>query len=85
MWRVVPFPPFIPTYKAADSGIYQVFECLDVCVKLFSLTYSLPFLKFCPKITPMDITIEIDNVVAHLVIPEHDRIYYILEGIDSHE
>ncbi|CAF4921995.1 unnamed protein product, partial [Rotaria sp. Silwood1] len=55
------------------------------CVKLFSLTYSLPFLKFCPKITPMDITIEIDNVVAHLVIPEHDRIYYILEGIDSHE
>ncbi|CAF3832720.1 unnamed protein product, partial [Rotaria sp. Silwood1] len=22
-------PPFIPTYKAADSGIYQVFECLD--------------------------------------------------------
>ncbi|CAF4971055.1 unnamed protein product, partial [Rotaria sp. Silwood1] len=58
---------------------------ISVCAKTFSLTYPLPFIEFCPKVTPMDITIDIQNVLARLVIPENSRMYYILEGIDSHK
>ncbi|CAF1000290.1 unnamed protein product, partial [Adineta steineri] len=57
---------------------------ISVCAKSFSLTYPIPFLDFCPKATPMDITIEVKDVLARLVIPESNRLYYILEGIDAH-
>ncbi|CAF5217003.1 unnamed protein product, partial [Rotaria magnacalcarata] len=33
----------------------------------------------------MDITIDVNDVLARLVIPESNRMYYILEGIDSHK
>ncbi|CAF1669939.1 unnamed protein product, partial [Adineta ricciae] len=58
---------------------------ISICAKSFSLTYPLPFLEFCPKATPMDITIEVHDVLARLIIPESNRLYYILEGIDAHK
>ncbi|CAF3280350.1 unnamed protein product [Rotaria socialis] len=58
---------------------------ISVCAKSFSLTYPLPFVEFCPTVTPMDITIDVNDVLARLVIPESNRMYYILEGIDSHK
>jgi hypothetical protein len=42
-------------------------------------------LEFCPKVTPMDLTIEVNDILARLVIPENNRMYYILEGIDAHK
>ena len=56
-----------------------------MCAKSFSLTYPLPFLEFCPKVTPMDINIEVKDVLARLVIPESNRLFYVLEGIDAHK
>ncbi|CAF1506567.1 unnamed protein product, partial [Rotaria sordida] len=58
---------------------------ISICAKSVSLTYPLPFLEFCPKVTPMDITIDVQDLLARLVIPENNRMFYILEGVDSHK
>ena len=33
----------------------------------------------------MDINIEVKDVLARLVIPESNRLFYVLEGIDAHK
>ncbi|CAF1275725.1 unnamed protein product [Adineta steineri] len=63
----------------------KLYNYISVCEKTFSLTYLIPFLKFCPNATPVDINIKIKDVLAYLVTPESNRLYYILEGIDAHK
>ena len=33
----------------------------------------------------MDLTIEVNDILARLVIPESNRMYHILEGNDAHK
>jgi hypothetical protein len=40
------------------------FDCfrqdyISVCAKTFLFIYPLPFIEFCPKFTPMNITVEV--------------------------
>ncbi|CAF4939869.1 unnamed protein product, partial [Rotaria socialis] len=38
-----------------------------------------------PKNTSMDLTVEVSDVLARLVIPRNNRMYYVIEGIDMHK
>ncbi|CAF1031213.1 unnamed protein product [Adineta ricciae] len=58
---------------------------VSLCAKSLVLTYPLPFLEFCPVSTPMDLNIEVNDVLARLVIPESNRMFYIVEGLDAHK
>ncbi|CAF1148960.1 unnamed protein product [Rotaria sp. Silwood1] len=79
----------IDTTKAQ---VYFVFEhknflqdYISLCAKSLLLNYSLSFLQFCPEATPMDLTIKINDVLVRLVIPESNRMYYIVKRIDAHK
>ncbi|CAF0995911.1 unnamed protein product [Adineta steineri] len=58
---------------------------ISVCAETISLIHPIPFLDFCLKATPMEISSEVKDVIVRLVIPESNRFYYILEGIDAHK
>ncbi|UJR36630.1 hypothetical protein I4U23_029350 [Adineta vaga] len=58
---------------------------VSLCAKSLALTYPLSFIEFCPVATSADLTIEINDVLARLVMPESNRMYYIVEGLDRHK
>ncbi|CAF3490546.1 unnamed protein product [Rotaria socialis] len=58
---------------------------LSLCAKTLVLTYPLAFFEFCPKNTSMDLTVEVSDVLARLVLPRNNRMYYVIEGIDMHK
>ncbi|CAF3683220.1 unnamed protein product [Rotaria sp. Silwood1] len=41
--------------------------------------------NFLQEATPMDLTIKINDVLVRLVIPESNRMYYIVKRIDAHK
>ncbi|CAF4065238.1 unnamed protein product, partial [Rotaria sp. Silwood2] len=58
---------------------------VSLCAKSLLLTYPLVFSEFCPKNTATDLTIETKDILARLVIPRSNRMYYIIEGLDMHK
>ncbi|CAF4746508.1 unnamed protein product, partial [Rotaria magnacalcarata] len=53
--------------------------------KTLALTFPLAFYEFCPKNASIDLTVEVSDVLARLVIPRNNRMYYVVEGIDTHK
>ncbi|CAF3397517.1 unnamed protein product [Rotaria sp. Silwood1] len=71
----------------SDGNNQQLAEnnYVSLCAKSLRLTYPLSFIEFCAKTTAMDLTIEAKDILARLVIPRTNRMYYIIEGLDMHK